>query len=59
MGDKDPVLCEMARALREGRSRLPSATFEESYAQAERSLRGTIQPATNGCGLGALPITER
>lgn len=47
--DKDPVLVEMARVLREGRARMPSQTFEESYVQIRRALAGhTVQPKHGG-----------
>jgi hypothetical protein len=47
---KDPILVQLAQALRDGRSQTRSVTSAEAYAQADRSLRGlTVEPKSGAC----------
>ena len=46
----DPLLAEMARVLKAGRSTAPLVTSEQARAQAQRSLMGiTVEPPNGGC----------
>jgi hypothetical protein len=56
--EKDKILCEMARVLRDGRSRMPSVTFEQACEQVKRSLEGMTAAPASGGSFGPLQSSE-